>query len=112
MSATIQTSDLADGGELACSGTCQASSGVAVAGDVLLQDGEDQDDDGQHEGERGAEPELPERERLLVDLGREGLGRAGRPAAGEGQDLVEDAQPLDDAERRRDGDRRADGGHA
>src|SRR4051794_39324319 len=87
------------------------SDGVAVAGGVLLDDGEDEDDERQDERERRAEAELAERERLLVDLGREGLGGAGRTAARESEDLVEDAQSLDDAERRRDRDRRADRRH-
>src|SRR6476620_9045943 len=80
------------------------SGGVAVARRVLLEDREDEDDEGQHERERRAEAELAERERLLVHLGREGLGGAGRTAGREREDLVEDPQALDDAEGRRDRD--------
>ena len=68
----------------------------------------DEDQHAQHEGEGGAEAEVPEDEGLLVDLGRQRLGGARRPATGERQDLVEDAQSLDQRERGGDRDGRLD----
>src|SRR5690242_10932940 len=78
--------------------------------DELLDYGEDDDQDAEQQRERGAEAELPEHERLLVDLGRQRLRGAGGTASGEGHDLVEDAETLDEHEGGGDRDRGTDRG--